>query len=329
MNPEGKLAMSLTLSHNYNRAIDIGIRDTSSHIRGDGVQPLFTYVYMPDMPQSESPKPYFHPINTLGGNEISCYRPYDHLWHKGLQLTMAHLSTPTARAQNFWGGGSYVHGQGYVQLPNNGSMEHQAWITVDLADDTATLRHNLAWITEAGDHWLSETRQIVVSNVDRDAGSYCLDFHTQLTNVWPEELRFGSPTTAGRPNAGYGGLFWRGPRSFTPSGSIRTAAGLQSDETPEAEIMGTASAWLAYTGRHDGTGNRSTVLFLDHPNNPRYPTQWFVRRDPFACVSFAFSFDEEYTLSADQVLALQYRLVICDGEVDNTKIEAYAAQWQA
>lgn len=311
--------MTLTLSHHYNHAIDVGYCDQ----RGD--QLLFSYVYVPDMPQSESPKPYFHPINTLGGNELSCYRPYDHLWHKGLQMTMAHLSTPTISAQNFWGGGSYVHGQGYVQLPNNGSMEHQSWAAVNLTADAVTLHQTLAWITEAGDRWLDEERQIVVGHVDPVAGSYCLDFHTKLINVWNEELHFGSPTTAGRPNAGYGGLFWRGPRSFTSSGTIRTAAGLHSDRIPEAEIMGSASSWLAYSGRHDGTGNRSTLLFLDHPDNPRYPTKWFVRRDPFACVSFAFSFDEEYPLAPGQALALQHRLVICDGEVEERQIEEYAA----
>ena len=26
---------------------------------------LFRYIYDPDMPQSESPKPLFHPVNTL------------------------------------------------------------------------------------------------------------------------------------------------------------------------------------------------------------------------------------------------------------------------
>ena len=310
--------MSLTLSHHYGRAIEVGYGD----------QLLFTYVYVPDMPQSESPKPYFHPINTLGGNEVSCYRPYDHLWHKGLQMTMAHLSTPTVRAQNFWGGGSYIHGQGYVQLPNNGSMDHQMWRVVELTDDGVALRHALVWTTEPGEHWLNEERRIVVSNVDSDAGSYCLDFHTKLTNIWHEDLHFGSPTTAGRPDAGYGGLFWRGPRSFTPSGNIRTAGDLHSEETPEAEIMGSSSSWLAYSGRHDGTGHRSTILFLDHPTNPRYPTKWFVRRDPFACMSFAFSFEDEYLLRVGQEMALQYRLVICDGEVEEQRISEYATQWQ-
>lgn len=309
--------MSLTLSHHYNQAIDVGYAG----------QNLFTYVYVPDMPQNESPKPYFHPIHTLGGNELSCYRPFDHLWHKGLQMTMAHLTAGEGKAQNFWGGNSYIHGTGYRQLPNNGSMVHRSWKAVDLRDDAILLAHELDWITQAGDQWMTEERRIEINGIDPDAGAYNLDYHFALTNVWNEPLHFGSPTTAGRPNAGYGGLFWRGPRSFMHSGKIWTAGGLSTDDTPESEIMGSSSAWLAYTGLHDGTGNRSTILFLDHPGNLRYPNKWFVRRDPFACVSFAFSFDEEYRLGVGEVLSMKYRMVISDGAITDEQITDLAEKW--
>lgn len=313
--------MTLTLSHHYNQSIEVG------YAAQNGEQNLFTYVYVPDMPPNESPKPYFHPMHTLGGNEISCYRPYDHLWHKGLQMTMAHLTAGDGEPQNFWGGGSYVHGTGYVQLPNNGSMVHREWTAVDLNEDSVELAHNLAWLTQSGDHWITEERHIDIKGVNPDERYYYLDYHLRLTNVWKESLHFGSPTTAGRPNAGYGGLFWRGPRSFTQSGRIWTASGLSTDDTPESEIMGSSSAWLAYSGRHDGTGNRSTLLFLDHPSNLRYPTKWFVRRDPFACVSFAFSFDEELELVAGDTLAMKYRMVICDGDIDDKRIGGFVEEW--
>ena len=35
---------------------------------------LFRYIYDPDMPQAESPKPFFHPVNTLAGDLITNYR---------------------------------------------------------------------------------------------------------------------------------------------------------------------------------------------------------------------------------------------------------------
>ncbi|MEZ4862116.1 MAG: PmoA family protein [Caldilineaceae bacterium] len=299
----------LTLTHYVNDALAVGYGD----------QLLFRYVYQPVMAPSESPKPYFHPMNTLKGNEISCYRPHDHLWHKGLQMTMAHLS-----GQNFWGGHSYVHGQGYVQRPNNGRMDHVAWEAMDLAPDHLTLQERLTWVTLAGAEWIGETRRMVVHSVDPEASSWTLDYITRLTNIHGEALHFGSPTTAGRPLAGYGGLFWRGPRSFSHGGQVRAAGGLSGEE-----VMGQAAAWLAFAGKHDGSGDQSTLLFLDHPQNLRYPNKWFIRIQPYACVSFAFMFDEEYALPAGETLTFHYRLIFCDGPRTDEQIEQAAAQWQA
>ena len=47
------------------------------------------------------------------------YRPSDHRWHKGLQMTSSHLS-----GQNFWGGNSYVHGEGYLRFSYANSVEN-------------------------------------------------------------------------------------------------------------------------------------------------------------------------------------------------------------
>jgi hypothetical protein len=68
--------------------------------------------------------------------------------------------------------------------------------------------------------------------------------------------------------------------------------------------MGCPSPWVAYVGIRDGTGRGSTVLFLDSPTNVRFPGKWFVRSDPYACVSCSFMFDEEYAPESGEKLAL-------------------------
>ena len=50
-----------------------------------------------------------------------------------------------------------------------------------------------------------------------------------MRNVSGRAIPLGSPTTRGRENAGYGGLFWRGPRSFT-GGSILAPGVAGGDE---------------------------------------------------------------------------------------------------
>ncbi len=299
--------MPLHLTHTYNDALALAY---------DG-QLLFRYIYRPDTPQRESPRPYFHPVHSLAGNLVTIFRPHDHIWHKGISLTIAHLND-----QNFWGGNSYRHGQGYIQLPNNGSQRHETWDTIACDGQAFTATERLSWITQAGEHWIDEVRTIALGDLDPAQRYWALDFHTQLTNVWSADLRIGSPTTHGRPMAGYGGLFWRGPRSFL-HGDV-----LAGDDLSGPEVMGQRAPWLAFTGLHDSSAEPSTLLFLDHPANLRYPTQWFVRTEPYACVSFAFMFDEEYVLPPGDMLDLRYRIVIAHGRWDRPQIEPLAQAWQ-
>jgi hypothetical protein len=66
---------------------------------------------------------------------------------------------------------------------------------------------------------------------------------------------------------------------------------------------------------------------MDHPSNPRFPTKWFVRNDPYACVSCSFMFDEEYVLPAGEALALRYRIVLGHGAWSRARIEEYVASF--
>jgi hypothetical protein len=292
----------LRLVHTLNEHVDLR--------RGEHA--LFRYVYEPNTDPLESPKPYFHPLRTLAGDEVSLFRPHDHVWHHGLAMTSAHLA-----GENFWGGATYVHGQGYVQLDNNGRIRHLAWDEMRQDGEGVRLVERLHWSTHAGEVWIAEERVIAAGEPDEADGSWSLDLAFRLRNVRGEPLDFGSPTTNGRPQAGYGGLFWRGPRSFL-HGTILAGGGLEGPE-----VMGKAAPWLAYSGHHDGSGRAATLVFLDHPRNPRYPTKWFVRNDPFAAVSCSFMFDDEYLLAPGEELTLAYRVVVADGVWSRERIERY------
>lgn len=244
---------------------------------------LCQYIYRPDTPALESRKPYFHPVYTLGGNLVTIFRPHDHIWHHGIAMTCAHLALDAASSgavENFWGGPTYVREQGHVQLDNNGAQEHRSWDDMRCDGERAILAESLRWVAHDGRTWLAEQRRIEVDLTTAGSGYWQLRFRFHLVNIAGGALVFGSPTTAGRPLAGYGGLFWRGPRSFT-GGDILAAGGLAGPD-----VMGQPAAWLAYKGAHDGNAARSTLVFVDDPANPRYPTKWFVRNDPYGCASF-------------------------------------------
>jgi len=281
-----------------------------------GRLPLFTYVYRVTAPRSESPKPYLHPIRTLSGNVVTAFRPEDHVWHKGVQMTAPNLS-----GQNFWGGGTYVHGSGYVDLPNNGTMEHVEWEAVETDGTAARLVERITWRTAAGDAWIDERRTIEVPRVDGPAGAYQLSFTSQLRNVASHDLVFASPAIEGRPDAGYGGLFWRGPDSFV-DGRAMAAGGLEG-----AEVMGSRAQWLSFTGHHEG-GGVSTLIFIDDRKNPRHPTEWFVRTSPIACVSPAFAFSDRLTLSPADEVTFRHALVLVAGDLGRGDVERLVAAAQ-
>ena len=126
-------------------------RDDRVLVIDDGVV-LAEYVHRPTDVQLESPRPYFSPIRTLGGEVVSLFRPHDHVWHKGIAWSL-----PVVGDENFWGGPTFVSGQGYVQLPNNGTQAHREFDERSDAAVGARLVERLDWVTEAGEHRLRRT----------------------------------------------------------------------------------------------------------------------------------------------------------------------------
>ncbi|WP_156722600.1 DUF6807 domain-containing protein [Streptomyces apocyni] len=298
--------MSVQFTHAHGEHIAVGFR---------GVE-LLRYVYRPDPVAFESPKPYVHPLRTLAGHTVTGYRPSDHRWHKGLQMTASHLS-----GQNFWGGNSYVPGSGYQELPERiGSMRHDGFPVLTAEDHRAGLTENLTWIARDGEEWARERRGLLVHSVDAEAGSWALDWTIRLTNLRDEPLRFGSPTTAGREMAGYTGLQWRGPRDFT-GGTVFGPADAGS-------LMGTRTEWLAFTAERDAVDAHSTLVFAHAPENldpsvAIHPSHWFVRSEPIPTVAFSWAFFAEFALPPGASFAYRYRVVVADGVWDRDRVAAH------
>ncbi|MFJ9751931.1 DUF6807 domain-containing protein [Streptomyces chartreusis] len=277
---------------------------------------ILRYVYRPDPEAFESRKPYAHPVRTLAGHTVTGYRPSDHRWHKGLQMTASHLS-----GQNFWGGNCYVHGQGYLPLPERvGSMRHDGFPELTVEDDRLAVTEELTWIENGGAEWAREVRGLTVHSVDEAAGAWTLDWSIQLTNTHDRPLRFGSPTTEGREMAGYTGLQWRGPRDFT-GGTV-----FAPDSDADAEkLMGSQGPWIAFTTEHDDVDGHSTLVFAHAPENLEalHESHWFVRAEPIPTVAFSWAFFEEFELPPGESFAYRYRVVFADGAWDRERVAAH------
>lgn len=278
------------------------------------------YVFAEDAPAFEGPKPYLHPLRTLAGAPITGFRPWDHRWHKGLQLTLTDVS-----GQNFWGGNTYVRGEGYVPLDNVGAIRHDDFDAVE-DGDAAVVAERLTWITQAGTPWLAEERTLRFHGVDAARGLWVLDLETTLRSIADHELVLGSPTTNGRENAGYSGLFLRLARSFaggavtTPgAGSPVSRSGAEADAA-----MGSDAPWLAFSGPHDEVDGGATVLAFAGRSSGAPAIRWFVRSEPFPVLAPSPTFAETVVLAPGDQLALAHRLVVVEGELDAPAIARLA-----
>ena len=288
--------------------------DTRLRVTADAVE-IATYVFGADAPAFEGPKPYLHPIRALDGGLLTGFRPWDHRWHKGLQFTWTHVS-----GENFWGGPTYIDGEGYVARDNVGRMRHDGFTAMRTAGDEVSFREDLTWITQAGREWITERRTHRFGGVDRERGLWVLDFETTLHNVSGGTLELGSPTTQGRPNAGYTGFFLRMPRAWT-GGTVTSP--VTSD--PGA-LMGAEAPWVAFSGQHDDVDGGGTVLCYAGRSSAPPPVKWFVRTEPFPVLSPSPSFDEHIAFAPDTEITLAHRYVFGDRMWDQDEARAIATE---
>jgi hypothetical protein len=194
----------MTQSLGCNHAVGRSIQVTA----GEGE--LFTYVYNADDPQYESPRPYFHPMRTLTGDLVTVYRPWDHLWHKGLSWSLPHFGH-----DNFWGGPTFTTEHGYKPLDNNGSQDHDRVDSLEVSDDGVRFAHHLSWHTQSGKHVVDESRTIITRLAD---DGWVLVYETAMTNVSGDTIQIGSPTTSGTHRSGSSA-----PRTSPPSAPRRSS----------------------------------------------------------------------------------------------------------
>lgn len=212
-------------------------------------RPVGRYTYLP----ATEGRPYFHPVTTLAGVPVTEERPADHLHHLGTSIAV-----PDVAGHNFWGGRTFVRGQGPTALDNHGIQRHLGW---KLRDSDGFVEE-LSWVADDTE-LLREHRTVAVAELSGTA--WALDFSFSLTNRGSDDLSIGSPATNGRPGAGYGGFFWRAPKE-PAAPTVFSGVG-----DGEEAVHGRVADWVAMTG--DGW----TLVFMRRDR--RDPARPVVRPD--------------------------------------------------
>lgn len=287
---------------------------------------LISYHYLnADVYPEEVPKPYFHPLNTLGGSVVTLRRPNDHPWHKGVGMTLTKVGEA-----NFWGGVTYKRGKGYHWVSNHGRQRHVSWSEQSVSGEKGLFSHRVAWENGAGDQLLDETRTFRV-DVCPEEDYWCLDILSRLQNATDEELPLGTyEASEGLEGSFYTGLFWRIPREFldrihTLQYNMQGRVFCDNYPGEEEKVHGTGGRWVALHGSIDDIVEPVTLAMVDISASGESNPRIFFRRNQVG-VALPFQGPEEVRLAPGQEIRIGYRLLVADGHWEPERISRFCAE---
>jgi hypothetical protein len=279
------MSSSLQLRHEPHRHVEIATAAGAS---------LWRYVYHPDTPADEAPRPYAHPVRSLAGDVLTNFRPDDHPWHHALSLTLTSVD-----GVNFWGGPSYRAADGYQWRDDHGAQLHREWLA--LAPER--LEERLDWCEKkSGRAMLHEHRTLQTTHVPN---AWSLRWTSELLNVTGRDLVLGNyHALHGLAGSHYTGLQFRGARDLLDGhGDATLGVSAEGGLAGEAAVHGALAQWMEWSCQHDGSPRRTRIRF----ENVDGSLPWFVRaKNPLA--AFAFHREQPHALPAGGTLRLEHVL---------------------
>lgn len=256
---------------------------------------LTRYERRPIMPSVYGPRPYLHPVSTLAGSTLTAVTATQIRHQHGLSVAL-----PWVDGINYWGGRTHIAGTGPVLLPNHGTQ-----VSVALTVSGTGLTERLQWRRPDGTPHLLEERAMTASLGPEEG--WLLRWRSSLTPVEVDEpVEIHTPSIDGRPDARYGGIFWRFP---TPQGVQISCA----DGVGGRAAHGSRSGWLALSSNDD----KPWTVLLHQPED-RVP--WHVRSDNYLGVCSAVAWDGPIHLASGEQLPLAMDALLLDRAIDHSEI---------
>jgi len=236
-----------------------------------------------DLPRRSSPRPFLHPVRTLGGAVVTDTGPEDHPHHHGVSLAVADLS-----GTSHWGGRTYVRDQGSTELDNHGRQ-----VLLSVRCNPFGIDQRIGWFDERDRRQGVENRRV---RVRTHHDGWVLSWRSEL--VPDLDLSVGSPATNGRDGAFYGGWFWRTP---FPTADVTTAdgPGIQN-------AHGSPSPWLLLA-------TPTASLLAVQRRNPR---PWFVRNEGYVGFGPALAASERLAVTPTGPLVEEVDVFVADGKLE-------------
>lgn len=263
---------------------------------------------------AEQTKPHFHPLGLPGLSPLTADRPPDHAWHHGLWFSWTFIN-----GVNYW------EHDPKTQRPRG----RTAWTDVRInahPDFSAEFALDLTYAPSDGLVVLEEHRELFVSAPD-ELGQYWID--------WQSDFRAGeadvtlactpvAPAPGGVAWGGYGGLSIRFAKEL---GDRSASSAEQKAEFADNGIHRSKSAAFDYNGLI--AGREAGIAVLNHPDNPRHPTDWYAIRSDMSYLNAAFMTYEPFPVPARGGLTLRYRLIVHPRRWDGAQLRAEYQEFAA
>jgi hypothetical protein len=260
----------------------------------------------------------------------------DHPHHVGLWFNYARVNN-----FDFWNNSEAIKAE---QQPKMGTIVHTRVVSTKSGSDRGELVVDSEWITGEGKKIIEQQTRYVFT---RSAGQRVIDQIVTLKavdHVVFEDEKDGmlglrvaswleSPTAKDAVFVDAHGVQTKtGAASPDATGVYLTSEGAMGDAA-----WSTRGRWCSLTGH---TGDHvDTIVIIDHPGNPGYPTYWHARGyGLFAANPLGRSiFDPKqppfnYTLEKGQETTFRYRVVIADraegADELNKEADAFAAEYK-
>lgn len=241
------------------------------------------------------PRPFLFPITGASGallTRMGHPNPVGHEHHRSV-----------------WFGHQYVGGVNFWEerAGRDTQVRHKRVVLYQDGPDWAGLVADVDWWS-AG-HTLMKQRLTIVLEPLAD-GACALDLQSRFE---PPEGQ--GPLELGKTNFGFLGV--RVAKTISEQfggGQLTNSEGASG----EPAIFGKPARWVDYSGP-SAPGTVEGIAYFDHPDNPRHPSPWHVRKDGWMVA--AFNLAEAYTVALGHPLELRYRLWIHKEAADRAAID--------
>lgn len=255
-------------------------------------------------------KPYFHPLRTPKGHNLTLERPKDHPWHRGLWFSWKDIN-----GVNYW-----------EEDPDKGVAEGRSVIkSVNIEKHknfSAKITLHISY-EEKGIPQIEEKRVVEIGS-PQDRGEYTIQFHQSFEILEDIRLYLEKPAKHGGVEwGGYAGLSFRASDSLVEHRFTTSSGWVNSDNITG---YGEKEHWMDLTARVMGSEEYVGLTIFDSPDNPRFPSPYYVwfAKGEHAFFTPSILFDGPMDFKKGESLLLNYLVLIHDGKRSNKQLSQFA-----